>query len=784
MSWNRFFVALLILTSLATTLAGVLQIRNGLNIQTDLLSLLPPTSKRLVDRQAHQRLTEQAGDAFILLLADSDKQSLLDAHQVIDPLLSSNPFIQLDKPQQQLEQQLQYFEALKPYRFQLLSPAQRTALNENSESILQQAWQALYSPGNMANIASVIEDPLNLFNGYLEQTYQNSVSQLDAELVDNTLIINGPEPAVFMLISGQVTPGAFSLEAQQAISDITASLSTLLNEQHPSIQLYRAGAVFHGAQAAKTAKQEITLIATGSSLGILLLFIVSFRSLRPLFLSISSIAYGSLCALVFCQWYFHSVHLLTLVFGASLIGVAVDYALHYLTRTGHGNGRQLIRCMLPSLAMGLGTSLIGYSSLLQAPLPGLQQMAVFSMVGLAAAWLFVVVVFPQLQFKSPATMPTLLDRLALLPQKFWARLSRPQLTTSLAIIILLALPILFSQFRAADNIRVLYTPEPQLVQQQQAISSVLPAHSPNQFYLISHSDEQQLLSIASQFKSSLEELVAAGSISGYQLLSDFVPPALYQQKNHRLLLDTAYQPAGIADELMQTAGFNQRSIEHIRQQLESPFKPLTLEHWASIAPTDKQLLWLGETGGQSVSLVLLFDASDLSRLERAASQYAEIRFVDTVRDISTTLAEKRRSASRLLLFAYIAIALLLLIRYRKRRSLVLVMLPILSSLITVTLLSLAGVAISLFHVFALFLVLGLGMDYGIFLYESANTAPATSTQPQLHCQRAILLSVLTSGLSFGLLSFSSTPMISAFGITVLIGSLLNWVLVPLVLKAR
>jgi len=104
----------------------------------------------------------------------------------------------------------------------------------------------------------------------------------------------------------------------------------------------------------------------------------------------------------------------------------------------------------------------------------------------------------------------------------------------------------------------------------------------------------------------------------------------------------------------------------------------------------------------------------------------------------------------------------------------LALVPLVSTLLTITLLSGIGMSISLFHLFAMFLILGLGMDYSIFIYESSTAETASHT--------AILFSAITSCLSFGLLALSSTPMVQFFGATVLIGSIFNLALAPAVAR--
>jgi predicted exporter len=93
-----------------------------------------------------------------------------------------------------------------------------------------------------------------------------------------------------------------------------------------------------------------------------------------------------------------------LLFGVSLIGIAIDYCLQYITaRFGPDPGSPLerLRRVLPGIMLGVITTLIGYMTLMLAPLPGLRQLAVFSAVGLAASFVTVVLWLPLLDSAPP-----------------------------------------------------------------------------------------------------------------------------------------------------------------------------------------------------------------------------------------------------------------------------------------------------------------------------------------------------------------------------------------------
>ncbi|MFA0521431.1 MMPL family transporter, partial [Vibrio sp. 10N.222.55.E8] len=140
----------------------------------------------------------------------------------------------------------------------------------------------------------------------------------------------------------------------------------------------------------QSAKSEISTIGLGSLAGVILLVWLTFRSALPLTLSLLSISTGLLVALVSTVAIFGKIHLFSLVFGASLIGVSIDYSFHFLTdRLAAGNQWQSdkgLKHIFVAITLGLLTSLIGYLGLLVAPFPGLQQLALFSSIGLIAAY--------------------------------------------------------------------------------------------------------------------------------------------------------------------------------------------------------------------------------------------------------------------------------------------------------------------------------------------------------------------------------------------------------------
>ena len=76
-----------------------------------------------------------------------------------------------------------------------------------------------------------------------------------------------------------------------------------------------------------------------------------------------------------------------------------------------------------------------------------------------------------------------------------------------------------------------------------------------------------------------------------------------------------------------------------------------------------------------------------------------------------------------------------------------------------------GEPFQLSNILALLLLLGIGVDYGIFLLEHDGDGSAWL---------AVVLGAASTWLSFGLLAMSSTPALHAFGLTLMVGVAAVW----------
>ena len=365
-----------------------------------------------------------------------------------------------------------------------------------------------------------------------------------------------------------------------------------------------------------------------------------------------------------------------------------------------------------------------------------------------------------------------IDFFSSLPWRTWGE----KISTQWLWILLLSLLLIVSgifRFEISSDVRMLYKPSPELLYSEKTLQQLLQSVSPNQYFLLRGESPENLLILEEKFRTEqLEPLIKAGALRGYNATSQLVPSIQTQTQNYALLDEKAYANTGIATEFMREIGFDKAAIATQHQEfLNDKNNFLSVDEWLTVARPDQALLWMSKINDKYVSVIALRGVKDVKALAASTQNNPAITWVDRVSEFSVLLNKLIHTAVTMLVLGYALTLVFMWLAYRKLQPLVLVTVPFLATVLTLALISIFNVPINLFHIFGCFLILGLGMDYSIFAYE-ANYHDRVS-------QRAIGISALTTALSFGLLSLSSTPMVQAFGVTLLGGTFLSLALAPL-----
>ena len=734
-------------------------------IETDMLALLPVVEQQPLIQQASKRLTDAGRDRVVFLLrtpANPQARTNLTATsaEFVERLQHSGLFVVTQT------RVIGEVARLFDYRFHLLTSDQALNIQTDPDRLVESALAGLYGLLGAFQASQLTTDPLGLHASYLTKLAPAGYDLLDGSTPTFT---TGGQLHALHIVSTRAA--GFDLTSQARLLEFIATNRRLAF--HDNVELLVTGLPIFAAEGAKRAQSEVSLFGTISLVAILVLLIGVFRSPRPILLTALSIGSGVGCAFVTTLLVFDTIHVLTLVFGSSLIGISIDYALHYLCDAYRGSDwtpEAGLRRILPGITVALLTSVCAFSSFLITPFPGLQQIAVFSASGLLAAWLTVVLLYPSYAWP---TLPRVEPRALRVIDGYlrqWARLPRAAALTLLAV----AVPVIvlgLKDVRPNDDIRVLQSAPPKLLDEDARVRSLLPQQFDSQFFVVSGATSDAVLALEQRLSGLLDDAVASGSVSSYRALSQMYPDADTQRSNYQLVKSELYD-SGRIDAFYDRIGLSTTDkASHLQAFAEAEAAQVAFGDWLDAMPDGWRTLWLGCEPKHCGAVVQLAGIRSMADLEAIAAGLEGVTLVDQVADLSQLLGRYREVATLLLAAVYGVILLALCWRFGVRAATAMISVPLAAVLIAMATIGWTGNLFSLFNLFALLLVVGISIDYAVFFHLNDGEHRTTTL--------AVSLSAGTTLMAFGMLAFSDTAVVNAFGLTLMAGIGSAFLLAPL-----
>ncbi len=552
-----------------------------------------------------------------------------------------------------------------------------------------------------------------------------------------------------------------------------------------------SGAGTFGVSSRAQIKSEVERLAIAGSVIMVGLLLLAFGSMRALAIAALPVATGVLAGIAAVSLGFGQVHGMTLGFGTTLIGEAVDYAIYYLIQARPSQGQatgatRWVERHWPTVRLGLWTSLCGFAALLFSGFPGLAQLGVFSIAGLVAAALTTRYVFPTL---APEGAPGagMRQRLGRLMARTAAALDRrgPRWTLWLVTLAaLVALVLLPSPWRG--NLSSLSSISPADLQLDTDLRADLGVPEAGALVAVSAADEAQVLALAEQAGQRLDGLIAQGVLLGYGSPARLLPSPATQAQRRGALPDAATLSAALAqatsDGPLKAARLGPfiADVQAARTQ--------KLVDRAALAATPlagaiDALLVPGVDGRPWRALLTLqADAkgTDVDKVRAAIADLPDAQLVDIGRELGNMYSRYLREAMLQAVFGALAVVAVLALHLRSWRRLWQLSQPLAAAvLIVLAGLSAAGTALGILHLVGFLLMVAIGSNYALFfdhLRHHGLTAERNDDGNDEDTLASLALANLTTVLSFALLALSNIPALHAIGQVVAPGALLCLVL--------
>jgi predicted exporter len=564
-----------------------------------------------------------------------------------------------------------------------------------------------------------------------------------------------------LLIAETRAPG-FDVNAQQAALE---SMRRAFAELAPAgAQLRVAGPGVAAVTARSTVERDASRSSLIAAIGILMVLLLAYRSPWPVLYSALPAASGMLVGVTAVSLWFGQVHGITVGFAAILIGEAVDYPTYLYAQAGRGEALQATLARIgDTLRLAVLTTACGALAMLLSSFNGLAQLGLLTIVGVITAGLVTRWVLPAL---TPARI--LERKLVRLP--FEGALPAARAVWPVAVLTAVALVFVWQKSELWDDDLSNLTPLPQeLKQLDRELRAQLQAPDARYLILASAADREQLLQKSERIAAVLDGIVQSGGIGGYELAAKLLPSRKTQEARRAALPDEATLAANLEKAL---AGLPFRPgtfapfLADVARARAQPF--LEAEALRGTALGAKVGSLLVPTAQGWAALVPVAGVRDAAALGAALRNSGErdLVLLDLKREADALVAGYRAEALRLLGIGLAAIALLVYAGLRSLAATARILAPVLAaSLLVVATLAAAGVQLTLFHLVALLLVVGVGTNYALFFNR-----PQDGADDRALMLLSLAVASVATLISASALATSGTPVLRAIGLTAAVGT--------------
>jgi len=577
-------------------------------------------------------------------------------------------------------------------------------------------------------------------------------------------------------------------EAQSLAVTTTRALFSTLPGRSPDVRLVMSGAGVSSAASRNTIQEEVGRLATASFVLVVCLLLAVYRSITLLLLGLLPVLSGVAAGITAVSLGFGQVHGLTLGFGTTLIGEAVDYSIYFfIQRTATTVSANFWR----TIWLGVLTSIAGFAALLSSSFPGLAQLGLYSISGLVAAVLVTRYVLPILTPKQLA-LRDLSQVAARLDQGIEraAALRWPVATLALAACATVLLHSGSIWNRQLSGLNPIPQSERHVDEQ---LRGDMGGTDMRYIMALAAPDQEAALQQAERAGAALQSLVKEQVIAGFSSPATVLPSVTLQRARQAALPDATeglvrLQQAlqGLPVRAERLDGFltdlqaARQRPPLLRKDLDGTSAALMVDSMVISRPSDYLVLMplRPMADGQSADNIQL----DVVQAALRAHGLNDAVVIDMLEESSSLFDGYRHEALWLSGLGCLSIMALLMVSLRSWVRTLRVAAPLACAVMCVTAaLLLHGTQLTILHLVGLLLVVAIGSNYALFFDRRAQSGRAFDRQ---QTQVSLVVANLTSVGSFGLLGLSKVPVLAAIGSTVAPGAFLALVFAAILTRER
>ena len=656
-------------------------------------------------------------------------------------------------------------------------------LNTDSISIQSQRNVELLTGGNAAFMKDVVvNDPLQLSFLALQKLQQFQGSS-DYTFKDGFLFSKNDEKIVLFI--NPKFGGSETKQNEDFIHQLN-DIKRIVEKNNPKVEVLYFGSPFIAVANAQQIKHDILTTVLISVSALMLLLIFYYRNIWvPLIVMVPSV-FGALLGLV-CLYFLKSeISAISLSIAAILIGITIDYALHFLTHSKNNqNIQHLFKDVTKPLLMSSTTTAIAFLCLLFVHSDALVDLGIFASISVVATAVFTLIILPHIYKGKPIKHSHIIDKVAKYP------FEKNKILISISLLFIIVSVFTYHKVSFdGDLSKINFIPKNQQIAEKELYSNKQIAK--NLFIVAYDKNEDNVLKINTAI---FEKLQTSPIVDNIQSISNLVASKEKQIKaiarwekfwtTHKI--NTTIQTI---EKQSVANGFVENTHVRFYHSLKKTYQPLNLDSLKTFNTQIYEEFVHGKKNQYLLSSVVTL---------KPENRDAFVTFFNNEFKGKNALIIDRQALNEqylgylvndfnaLVTYSFIAVFGILFLFYRRIELVLTAAIPIaLTGFITTGIMGLLNIPFNIFSTIVCTLVFGHGIDFTIFM-TSALQKQYTDGKNEMPLYRtSIILAVLTTILAIGALVFAKHPALKSIASIALIGVsvavLVTFVLYPILFK--
>ena len=608
----------------------------------------------------------------------------------------------------------------KKYQFSFLTDDDREDLKQGNTKIIVKKSINFITTSLFPIGLNESLDPFSIFNRYIKNLLTISLNNISNWKEKDSVMWQSKNDMNYILINVPLTTSNMNILQKEV-----KKIKRIYKSQKINSNFYFSSSALHTVKMFNKSKIEITLISISAIFCLLLLSWFLLKDEFQILKVFINLLVGFLCATLGLVLFSNSIHILSFVFGSSLIGICIDYTFHTL----YLNNEYELQAIKKSLFCSFVTTIFCFIPLLFLSIPLLREVGIFTICGLIGTYAYVVL-FSKWKSNKNINDNGKTLRVFILNKKI-------KITICLLFLIIVAFQV--KNLNINNSLSSLYSNNDKELLKGDKI-----------FYELNNVDNSNFLIVKGR---NLEELLETNEwiidnnkdIKDKIFLFSKLLPSKKRQLENQTLVKKLYNREG---------GYikNEFGIEKFKDFRKTEF--IDEKEFKRIFGKNIFNKFIVKDNGYWSVMPIAYNIDNLPKNAKIIS------IKDSLFNVLNTLSNETKKA---LLVSFVFLTLLIIVIYKKK-SFIYLLPSIFSIMLTIVLINSVIGYLTFFHLISLFIVLGLSIDYTIFHLNSSNVKNL----------KPVLFSFLSSFIGFSLLSFASFSIISIMGITISIGLLFSY----------